>query len=58
MSSPPRHAKDINGRLPRLLEWLDAVRAYYEAETTYLNLWAEQMRRRVALEQLAGIPLF
>jgi cobalt-zinc-cadmium efflux system outer membrane protein len=41
-----------------LLEWLDAVRAYYEAETAYLNLWAEHVRRRVALEQLSGLPLF
>ena len=41
-----------------MLEWLDAVRAYYEAETKYLNLWAEHVRRRVALEQVSGIPLF
>lgn len=41
-----------------LLEWLDAVRAYYEAETAYLNLWAEHVRRRVTLEQMSGLPLF
>ena len=41
-----------------LLEWLDTVRAYYEAETAYVNLWAEHVRRRVALEQLSGLPLF
>lgn len=40
-----------------LIEWLDAVRAYHEAETAYANLVAETMIRRGALERAVGIPL-
>ena len=31
------------------------VRVYYEAETAYLNLGAEHVRRRVALKQMSGL---
>jgi outer membrane protein, heavy metal efflux system len=41
-----------------LLEWLDAVRAYQEAETTYASLWAEYIGRRAALERATGASLF
>ena len=41
-----------------LLEWLDSVRAYQEAETTYVTLWAEYVARRAALERITGVPLF
>jgi outer membrane protein TolC len=41
-----------------LLEWLDSVRAYQEAETAYVTLWAEYIARRAALERVTGIPLF
>lgn len=41
-----------------LLEWLDAVRAYQEAETTYITLWAEYITRRAALERATGASLF
>jgi cobalt-zinc-cadmium efflux system outer membrane protein len=41
-----------------LLEWLDAVRAYQEAETTYATLWAEYITRRAALERATGASLF
>ncbi len=40
-----------------LLEWLDAVRAYYEAEASYANVLAESLVQRAALERLTGIPL-
>lgn len=39
------------------LEWLDAVRAYQEAETSYVALWAEYIARRAALERATGAPL-
>ncbi len=39
------------------LEWLDAVRAYQEAETTYASLWAEYIVRRAALERATGATL-
>lgn len=39
------------------LEWLDSVRAYQEAETTYAALWAEYIARRAALERATGAPL-
>ena len=37
-----------------LVEWLDAVRAYYEAETTYAGLLADHLIRRAALERAVG----
>jgi len=40
-----------------LLEWLDAVRAYHEAESTYASLLTETMIRRAALERAIGTPL-
>jgi outer membrane protein, heavy metal efflux system len=41
-----------------LLEWLDSVRAYQEAETTYVTLWSEYIARRAALERATGATLF
>jgi outer membrane protein, heavy metal efflux system len=41
-----------------LLEWLDSVRAYQEAEATYATLWSEYVTRRAALERLTGLTLF
>jgi cobalt-zinc-cadmium efflux system outer membrane protein len=41
-----------------LVEWLDAVRAYQEAESTFATLQADAMIRRAALERAVGIPLF
>jgi outer membrane protein, heavy metal efflux system len=41
-----------------LLEWLDSVRAYQEAEGTYATLWAEYIARRAALERATGATLF
>lgn len=41
-----------------LLEWLDSVRAYQEAEATYATLWSEYIARRAALERATGITLF
>ncbi len=41
-----------------LIEWLDMVRAYHEAETTYTSLWAELIARRAALERATGALLF
>lgn len=40
-----------------LVEWLDAVRAYHEAETTYVSLRAESLIRRAALERAVGVSL-
>ncbi len=40
-----------------LVEWLDAVRAYYEAESTYADLLADHFIRRAALERAVGGPL-
>jgi cobalt-zinc-cadmium efflux system outer membrane protein len=40
-----------------LVEWLDAVRAYQEAESTYANLQAEVLIRRAALERAVGVRL-
>lgn len=37
-----------------LVEWLDAVRAYYEAESTYADLLADHFIRRAALERAVG----
>ena len=36
----------------------DTVRAYHEAESTYLRLWSEYITRRAALERLTGLRLF
>ena len=41
-----------------LVEWLDAVRAYQEAEATHLALRAEHIARRAELERLTGATLF
>ncbi len=41
-----------------LLEWLDAVRVYYEAETAWITLWSEYVARRAALERATGATLF
>lgn len=40
-----------------LLEWLDAVRAYQEAEAAFANVVAESYNQRAALERLLGVPL-
>jgi outer membrane protein, heavy metal efflux system len=40
-----------------LLEWLDAVRAYHEAESAYANLIAEFLIRRATLERVVSAPL-
>ena len=40
-----------------LLEWLDAVRAYQEAEGTFATLRAESLIRRAALERAVGVSL-
>ncbi len=40
-----------------LVEWLDAVRAYQEAEGTFATLRAESLIRRAALERAVGVPL-
>jgi cobalt-zinc-cadmium efflux system outer membrane protein len=40
-----------------LLEWLDAVRAYQEAEAAFANVLAESYTQRAALERLLAVPL-
>lgn len=40
-----------------LLEWLDAVRAYQEAESAYTNILAESYTQRATLERLLGVTL-
>ena len=40
-----------------LVEWLDAVRAYHEAESSFANLRADLMVRRAALERAVGTEL-
>jgi outer membrane protein, heavy metal efflux system len=40
-----------------LVEWLDAVRAYREAEASYTSLQADALVRRAALERAVGVPL-
>ena len=40
-----------------LVEWLDAVRAYQDSESTYLTLQAEVAVARAALERAAGTSL-
>jgi outer membrane protein, heavy metal efflux system len=39
-----------------LIEWLDAVRAYQEAEAAFANVLAESYNQRAALERLLGVP--
>ena len=41
-----------------LLQWLDTVRAYQEAESSYIALWSESIIRRAALQRLTGAILF
>ena len=41
-----------------LVEWLDAVRAYQEVESTRVTLWAEYIARRAELERATGTTLF
>jgi cobalt-zinc-cadmium efflux system outer membrane protein len=45
------------GEIP-LVEWLDAVRAYHEAESIFVTLRAELHVRRAALERATGGTLF
>lgn len=40
-----------------LVEWLDAVRAYREAEASFATLQADLLIRRAALERAVGAPL-
>jgi len=40
-----------------LVEWLDAVRAYQEAEASYASLRAETVIQRAALERAVGTRL-
>lgn len=40
-----------------LVEWLDAIRAYADAESTYVTLQAEVAIRRAALTRAVGAPL-
>ena len=41
-----------------LVAWLDGVRAYQDAETSYWTLWADYMTGRAALERAVGFALF
>lgn len=41
-----------------LVAWLDAVRAYQEAEATHVTIWAEYIARRAELEHTTGATLF
>jgi cobalt-zinc-cadmium efflux system outer membrane protein len=41
-----------------LVEWLDAMRAYQEAESTYVTLQADVALRRAALARALGTPRF
>ena len=40
-----------------LVEWLDAIRAYQDADSTYVSLQAEVAIRRAALVRAVGAPL-
>jgi cobalt-zinc-cadmium efflux system outer membrane protein len=40
-----------------LVEWLDAVRAYQEVESTFAGLQAEHVIQRAALERVVGVRL-
>lgn len=56
-SSAALHAAQVaytEGEIP-LVEWLDAVRAYQEAESSYATLRAESLIRRAALVRAVGI---
>lgn len=44
------------GEIP-LIEWLDAVRAYHDAEASFASLHAESHIRRAALDRALGLPL-
>ena len=44
------------GEIP-LVEWLDAVRAYQEAESSFASLRAESLIRRAALDRAVGISI-
>ncbi|MBK6424345.1 MAG: TolC family protein [Gemmatimonadetes bacterium] len=46
----------LEGEIP-LVEWLDTVRAYQEAEASFASLVATQLIRRAALERAVGTPL-
>lgn len=41
----------------RLIEWLDAVRAYQEAAATYADVRAEVWIQHATLQRAAGVPL-
>lgn len=41
-----------------LLEWLDAVRAYHDAEVAFATLQSDYIARRAALERATGATLF
>jgi cobalt-zinc-cadmium efflux system outer membrane protein len=41
-----------------LVEWLDTVQAYFEAESIYADLLADHFIRRAALERAVGASLF
>lgn len=47
----------VEGEIP-LATWLDAVRAYQDAEGTFASLEADAMIRRAALERAVGTTLF
>jgi cobalt-zinc-cadmium efflux system outer membrane protein len=47
----------LEGEIP-LIEWLDAVRAYQEAEAGYASLLANYVIQRAALERAVGARLF
>jgi len=47
----------LEGEIP-LIEWLDAVRAYHEAESIFATLRADSHVRRAALERATGGILF
>jgi len=51
------HASYAEGEIT-LVEWLDAVRAYQEAESMYVSLQAEVAVRKAALARAVGAPLF
>ncbi len=40
-----------------LIEWLDAMRAYQEAETSFANITAESIAQRATLERATGLTL-
>lgn len=50
------HVAYSEGEIP-LLAWLDAVRAYHEAESSYSNLLAQSLIWRATLERVVASPL-